>query len=86
MNLVFVEVGKSIKNVVWTKILKNRYFSKNLKLMQKRSRIIDRDENGFSLAQLKELEKAFLEAEDERNLSPIFDKGNDAIKWLKNQS
>lgn len=48
------------------------------------TRVVARDENGFTPAKAKELDQALAEAQDETDLSPPFDRGEDAIKWLKN--
>ena len=44
-----------------------------------------RDENGFTLAQAKELEKTLKEVKKLNNLSPKFSNMKKAVEWLDNK-
>lgn len=48
------------------------------------TRVVPRDENGLTQKKAKQLEKALMEIQNEKNLSPAFSTGEEAIEWLKN--
>jgi len=50
------------------------------------TRIVERDQNGFTPSKAKELDSALAEITVEDNLSPTFNDSQKATKWLRQNS